>query len=58
MSRDLSAEFLHVASRFWPRFKVFADYEDYISCQEKVDALYKVSVFKSRIIVGSDLIQY
>ncbi|XP_015257509.1 PREDICTED: glycogen phosphorylase, muscle form-like [Cyprinodon variegatus] len=23
------------------RFKVFADYEDYIKCQEKVDALYK-----------------
>lgn len=25
------------------RFKVFADYEDYIKCQEKVSALYKVS---------------
>ena len=25
------------------RFKVFADYEDYIKCQEKVGALYKVS---------------
>ncbi|KAK2100220.1 hypothetical protein P7K49_021568 [Saguinus oedipus] len=24
------------------RFKVFADYEDYIKCQEKVSALYKV----------------
>lgn len=24
------------------RFKVFADYEDYIKCQEKVNALYKV----------------
>ncbi|TMS02043.1 Glycogen phosphorylase, muscle form [Larimichthys crocea] len=23
------------------RFKVFADYEDYIKCQEKVSALYK-----------------
>lgn len=28
---------------FFPnRFKVFADYEDYIKCQEKVSALYKV----------------
>lgn len=26
------------------RFKVFADYEDYIKCQEKVSALYKVSM--------------
>lgn len=26
------------------RFKVFADYEDYIKCQEKVSALYKVRV--------------
>lgn len=25
------------------RFKVFADYEDYIQCQDKVSALYKVS---------------
>lgn len=24
------------------RFKVFADYEDYIKCQEDVNALYKV----------------
>lgn len=27
---------------FPSRFKVFADYEDYIKCQEKVSALYKV----------------
>lgn len=27
------------------RFKVFADYEAYIKCQEKVSALYKVSVW-------------
>lgn len=27
---------------FGDRFKVFADYEDYIHCQEKVNALYKV----------------
>lgn len=33
-------------SQFGHRFKVFADYEDYISCQEKVNALYKVSVLK------------
>lgn len=25
-----------------PRFKVFADYEAYVKCQEKVSALYKV----------------
>lgn len=30
------------ASLFLSRFKVFADYEDYIKCQEKVSALYKV----------------
>ena len=30
------------ASLFPSRFKVFADYEDYIKCQEKVSALYKV----------------
>lgn len=30
------------ASPFPSRFKVFADYEDYIKCQEKVNALYKV----------------
>lgn len=30
------------ASPFPSRFKVFADYEDYIKCQEKVSALYKV----------------
>lgn len=29
------------------RFKVFADYEDYIRCQEKVNALYKVRPWKS-----------
>lgn len=28
--------------RFPHRFKVFADYEDYIKCQEGVNALYKV----------------
>lgn len=33
-------------SRFCHRFKVFADYEDYIRCQEKVNALYKVSVLE------------
>ena len=27
---------------FFYRFKVFADYEDYIKCQEKVNELYKV----------------
>lgn len=26
------------------RFKVFADYEDYIKCQETVSALYRVSI--------------
>ena len=26
------------------RFKVFADYEDYIKCQEQVNELYKVGV--------------
>lgn len=30
------------ACPFPSRFKVFADYEDYIKCQEKVSALYKV----------------
>ncbi|RVE60162.1 hypothetical protein OJAV_G00178030 [Oryzias javanicus] len=29
------------------RFKVFADYEEYIKCQEKVSALYKVSTGES-----------
>uniref|UniRef100_A0A8C1CDY1 Alpha-1,4 glucan phosphorylase n=2 Tax=Cyprinus carpio TaxID=7962 RepID=A0A8C1CDY1_CYPCA len=29
------------------RFKVFADYEDYIKCQEKVSALYKVCITKN-----------
>lgn len=29
-------------SLFISRFKVFADYEEYIKCQEKVSALYKV----------------
>lgn len=37
---------------------MFADYEDYIRCQEKVDALYKVGAFKSQIILHSDLVQY
>lgn len=32
---------------FVDRFKVFADYEDYIHCQEKVNALYKVCPWKS-----------
>lgn len=32
----------HPASPFPFRFKVFADYEDYIKCQERVSALYKV----------------
>lgn len=31
---------------FLDRFKVFADYEDYIKCQEKVNALYKVWALK------------
>lgn len=31
----------HPASPFPFRFKVFADYEDYIKCQERVSALYK-----------------
>lgn len=26
----------------YSRFKVFADYEDYMKCQDKVSALYKV----------------
>ncbi len=36
------------------RFKVFADYEDYIKCQEKVSALYKVSLSqrKTRVTVS------
>lgn len=34
--------FLHY---FFDRFKVFADYEDYMKCQEKVNALYKVCSF-------------
>lgn len=29
-------------SPFPSRFKVFADYEEYIKCQERVSALYKV----------------
>ena len=29
----------------YSRFKVFADFEDYIKCQDKVSALYKVSCF-------------
>lgn len=28
---------------FGDRYKVFADFEDYMHCQEKVNALYKVS---------------
>lgn len=39
MHGELSVLFLH-------RFKVFADYEDYIKCQEKVNALYKVRIRK------------
>lgn len=30
------------------RFKVFADYEDYIKCQEEVNALYKVCLLKMK----------
>lgn len=33
---------VHVNLLVLCRFKVFADYEDYIKCQEKVNALYKV----------------
>lgn len=29
-------------SPFPSRFKVFADYEEYVKCQERVSALYKV----------------
>lgn len=33
------------------RFKVFADYEDYIKCQDKVSALYKVCITKKIKII-------
>lgn len=40
----MHAVFDHSSSDQTPyRFKVFADYEDYIKCQEKVSALYKAS---------------
>lgn len=32
------------------RFKVFADYEDYIRCQERVSALYKVCSAASEVM--------
>lgn len=39
----LALDFMELpASLFLSRFKVFADYEDYIKCQEKVSDLYKV----------------
>lgn len=35
------------------RFKVFADYEDYIRCQERVSALYKVCSAASEVMYTS-----
>lgn len=38
-----SLDLMELSACLFPsRFKVFADYEDYIKCQEKVSALYKV----------------
>lgn len=39
----LAVDFVELlTSPLLSRFKVFADYEDYIKCQEKVSNLYKV----------------
>lgn len=38
---------MHLFSLIICRFKVFADYEDYIKCQENVNALYKVCSYSA-----------
>lgn len=41
-TKDLALNLRVLISPFSSRFKVFADYEEYIKCQDKVSELYKV----------------
>lgn len=41
-TKGLALNLTALVSPFSSRFKVFADYEEYIKCQDKVSELYKV----------------